>query len=183
MNLSKKAIEIKKLFTNYGTNDYIGEDINQVEHAIQTAMRAEIDDKNNRDLILASLLHDVGHLVQFNNLDKDKSMGGYGRKSHELIGADFLKHLGFNDKIIYLVESHVLTKRYLVAADNDYMNKLSNASKVTLKYQGGPMTIKEQKEFELHKWFKDALKLRSYDDCGKNIGKKIKSLDYFLCMI
>ena len=57
-----------------------------------------------------------------------------GRASHEIVGARYLKQLGFNDKVCQLVEAHVMAKRYL-ATDQDYYNSLSKSSKVTLEYQ------------------------------------------------
>jgi 2-amino-1-hydroxyethylphosphonate dioxygenase (glycine-forming) len=57
-----------------------------------------------------------------------------GRASHEIIGARYLKQLGFNDKVCQLVEAHVMAKRYL-ATDQSYYNSLSKSSKATLEYQ------------------------------------------------
>ena len=40
-------------------------------------------------------------------------MNGCGVKDHEIVGAMFLKKLGFMDRLCYLVQSHVQAKRYL----------------------------------------------------------------------
>ena len=66
-------------------------------------------------------------------------MGGYGIKSHEKIGGDFLRDLGFPERIAKLVENHVQAKRYLTFKYPEYFEKLSKASLQTLSYQGGPM--------------------------------------------
>ena len=39
-----------------------------------------------------------------------QEMNGCGVKDHELIGAMFLKKLGFMDRLCYLVQSHVQAK-------------------------------------------------------------------------
>lgn len=63
-------------------------------------------------------------------------MGEFGVKRHEQLGADFLRSLGFSEKIAQLVENHVQAKRYLTFRYPDYYTKLSEASKQTLIYQG-----------------------------------------------
>ena len=88
MDRAKKIIDIYK---NYGDKDYIGEDMTQIQHALQCAYFAKKTGCDN-DTIIASLLHDIGHLLFFdrNNIEL---MDGYGIKSHEKFGADFLKKL------------------------------------------------------------------------------------------
>ena len=41
--------------------------------------------------------------------------GSVGRVGHELIGAEYLKGLGFGDKVTQLVASHVAAKRCVLA--------------------------------------------------------------------
>jgi hypothetical protein len=58
-----------------------------------------------------------------------------GVTGHERIGAEYLRRLGFSEKIAQLVEAHVPVKRYLTGKDTKYYEGLSNASKLSLKYQ------------------------------------------------
>jgi predicted HD phosphohydrolase len=58
-----------------------------------------------------------------------------GVSGHERIGAEYLRRLGFSEKIASLVEAHVAVKRYLTGTDSKYYDGLSNASKLSLKYQ------------------------------------------------
>ena len=58
-----------------------------------------------------------------------------GVTSHERIGAEYLRKLGFSNKVAQLVESHVPVKRYLTGKDHSYYESLSGASKLSLKYQ------------------------------------------------
>ncbi len=170
---------IMYLFENYGEKDYIGEPVTQKEHMVQAAMNAE---KNNEsvEIIIACLLHDIGHLLIFNG--NTQPMGNLGVMNHESEGANFLRKLGYPEIIPTLVESHVKTKKYL-ARNKDYYDKLSEASKQTLVYQGGVMSDEEAKEYENHPNFKDFLKIRKYDEQAKVPNLEIKSLDYYESMI
>lgn len=58
-----------------------------------------------------------------------------GVTGHERIGGQYLRRLGFSDKVAQLVEAHVAVKRYLTGKDATYYDGLSAASKMSLKYQ------------------------------------------------
>ena len=45
-----------------GDKGYIGEDITQLEHAMQAALLAEKENCSS-DVVLAAFLHDIGHLI------------------------------------------------------------------------------------------------------------------------
>jgi predicted HD phosphohydrolase len=47
---------------------------------------------------------------------------------------------------------------------------LSDASVRTLKLQGGPMSTVEAAAFESNACWRDAIRLREWDDCGKIAG-------------
>ena len=94
-------------------------------------------------------------------------MGGFGVKRHELLGAEFLRKLGFSEKIAQLVENHVQAKRYLTFAHPEYFEKLSEASRETLRHQGGPMSQSEAENFEKDPLFDISLKMRTWDEEAK----------------
>ena len=169
--------QIFKYYLEFGEKDYIGEPVTQIEHMIQAAMLSE-DNGDPPELILASLFHDIGHLVAF---DKE-TMGKYGIKNHQKLGADFLRNLKIPEIIPELVESHVNTKKYL-SRNPDYYNKLSKASQTTLHYQGGIFTDEEGKKYEKQPNFDKYIKIRLYDDAAKEIGKELKSLDHYKLML
>ena len=73
------------------------------------------------------------------------------------------------------IKYHVKAKKYL-ARDEKYYHILSEASKVSLKLQGGIMNDSEAKEFESNKFFKNSIKLRKFDEEAKKKGLKIKSI-------
>ena len=82
-----RAEKVWALFTGSESMPYIGEPISQMEHGLQAADRALALGAKD-ELILAALLHDVGHL-----LDHQEQMAQLGVKNHECIGADYLARL------------------------------------------------------------------------------------------
>lgn len=164
----KAANAVERVFAllkNAENQDYIGEPISQLAHALQCGEFAAQSGASD-DEVIAALLHDIGHLCAAENAAK---MGGFGIDSHHRIGGDFARELGFSECVGALIEGHVEAKRYLVAKHPKYLNELSDASKETLKRQGGPMSDEELQQFESHPQFKTMLKLRTWDDRAKLI--------------
>jgi phosphonate degradation associated HDIG domain protein len=153
---------IAALFATKGSDHY-GEDMTQLEHALQCAQLAA-QEGFDQETIAAALLHDVGHLL---DRSTDADMGGWGHIAHETAGAAFLRKAGFGEKIAALVEGHVAAKRYLTATDVAYFQQLSEASKHTLHYQGGPMSAAEVAAFEQNPYFDACIRFRRWDDMAK----------------
>lgn len=168
--------EILELYKNFGDSEYLGEDVSKTVHMIQAAYAAE---KNNEPdyIVLACLLHDIGHFLDVDN------MNGLGVVEHGKIAGDYLRKLGMYEKVCILVENHVIAKRYLVSKNDNYYNQLSDASKQTLEYQGGKMSIEEMTDFENNEDFHEILRIRYYDDNGKKIGIEIPDLSYYYSLI
>ena len=159
--------KVRSLYEKHGDSDYFGEPVTQYQHAIQAAYFAEKYAPNDEELILAALLHDIGHLLGEKEEDR---MGKLGVLRHEYLGGEYLrKELGLSERICYLVENHVNAKRYLTHVDKDYYNRLSDASKQTLVYQGGPMNDDEAKRFRSHGEFELCLRMRTFDEAAKEI--------------
>jgi predicted HD phosphohydrolase len=166
---------VDQIISNYlnNTSLYIGEKVTMSEHMIQTAMLAE---KNNcsSSLVCSSLLHDYGHFILENPnelIAKDKD----GR--HENVGYEFLKKYFVRD-VIGPIKYHVKAKRYL-AREKKYYRLLSEASKISLKLQGGVMSSEECEKFESNKFFENSIKLRKFDEIAKKSGLKIKSINEY----
>ena len=157
---------------------YIGEPISQFEHAVQAADRA-LNTGSIDEVVLAALLHDIGHLVDPNAEQMDK----LGTANHERLGAKFLSDLGFSTHVTDLVAAHVDAKRYLCSHHASYYEKLSPASRSTLEWQGGPMSTAECETFRAWVHFKDALKLRSFDEQAKEVGYKSPNLALYQRML
>ena len=84
----------------------------------------------------------------------------------------------FKKEILEPIKYHVLAKRYL-ANDKKYFDLLSEASKTSLKLQGGALNSKECNKFEAQKYFKPSILLRKFDEAAKRIDLQMKSIhDY-----
>ncbi|MFM7855457.1 MAG: HD domain-containing protein [Flammeovirgaceae bacterium] len=156
--------EVFLLYENLGRCEYVGEPVSLVEHmsqAAQLAMKGGHDD----EVVLAAFFHDIGHMCALKN--NNNAMGIYGVKSHEKVGADFLRAKGFPEKIAQLVENHVQAKRYLTFKNPDYYNNLSEASRQTLEYQGGKMNEEEANAFENNPLFELSILMRKWDEEAK----------------
>jgi phosphonate degradation associated HDIG domain protein len=173
------ASKVLHYFHQYGDEQY-GEDITQQEHALQSALLAQQEGYED-EVIIAALLHDLGHLIIDNASGQMED--NLGMKNHEGIGAKYLKQRGFSDLVYQLIKGHVAAKRYLTFKYPDYYQELSEASKKTLVYQGGVMTADEAKLFEAQANFKLNLKMREWDDKGKVENTQLPEIDTFLPMI
>lgn len=152
---------------------------------------------NNADeeTVIAALLHDIGqflpaaevqsiaHEVRDMNSEDDKSAGGVGRVGHERIGEKYLLRLGFRQKVASLVGSHVAAKRYLCATDPAYHDTLSEASKKSLMFQGGPMKGAELEAWAANPWCPEMCQLRKWDDGAKIVGLEVSPADAYEAMM
>jgi putative nucleotidyltransferase with HDIG domain len=132
-----------------------------MSQSAQLAMKEGFND----EVILAAFFHDIGHICVSRNAANN--MGGYGVKSHEKIGADFLREKGFPETVAKLVENHVQAKRYLTFKHPEYYHNLSEASKQTLVYQGGMMSAEEAERFERDPLFEASIRMRYWDELAK----------------
>lgn len=174
------ASEIMDLFENYGDEDYDGEPVSQTSHMIQCAMEAMAEGEDE-ELVLGSFLHDVGHLLK--HVEQTEAMGNFGVVNHEKVGAEYLKEKGFSKRICAMVENHVNAKRYLVAVDETYQSRLSEASLQTLQWQGGPMDNDEIKDFEQHPFYDDIIKVRLWDEKAKDPDAVLLPLTHFKTLL
>lgn len=171
--------EIFSLYKLYGEEDYIGEPVSQLEHMCQAAQLAE-EMGYDEELVLAAFFHDIGHLCE--HIMPVTHMEGVGVVDHENLGMEFLIKRGFSKRIGLLVKSHVEAKRYLTFKYPDYFQKLSDASKKTLEYQGGIMSDEEAIAFENNPLFEDFIKMRTLDDLAKVEGKPLPDINYYKAM-
>ncbi len=166
MGTKQNAIDdIFELYERFGQVDYIGEPVSQIEHMSQSAQLA-IEGGYDDEVVMAAFFHDIGHICV--QTSQEESMGGYGVKSHEKIGADFLRSKGFPERVAKLVENHVQAKRYLTHKLPFYYHSLSEASKKTLEFQGGVMTSEEAIAFENDPLLELSILLRKWDEEAKN---------------
>lgn len=153
--------ELADLYARLGSLHY-GEDVSQLEHALQTAHHARIDGAPP-ELVVAALLHDVGHMMQ--KVGENAADLGVDTR-HEHIGAGYLAR-AFGPEVTEPIRLHVAAKRYLVTVDAAYLEGLSRASLQSLALQGGPMSEREIEGFLTNPAAHAALRLRAYDEAGK----------------
>jgi gamma-butyrobetaine dioxygenase len=159
------ANEIMSIYRGLGAGDYFGEAVTVTEHSLQAAHFAQSCDAPD-SLIIAALLHDIGHLIEPAPADIADWKVDAG---HERTGSLWLSSR-FAPDVWEPVRLHVPAKRYLCATDPEYFNALSPASMATLGLQGGPMSGTQIDTFETEPFFRQAVMLRQWDDQAKIAG-------------
>ena len=149
-----------------GRHQYGLSDINQIQHGLQAAWLAE-QAGDPPALIAAALMHDIGHMLH--ELGENPAEDGIDDR-HEDIGHGFLV-THFGPEVTEPVRLHVAAKRYLCGKEADYFAKLSKDSVLSLSLQGGPMSDAEILDFEHLPHWREAVRLRRYDE-----GAKVKRL-------
>lgn len=166
--------QIAGLFEHQGRAEYFGEAVSEAEHALQSAYLADREGADDA-LVVAALLHDVGHLLH--GLGEDVADRGVDGR-HEDVGHAWLSRW-FGPAVAEPVRLHVAAKRYLCATDPGYLGQLSPASQRSLDLQGGPFTPSEVQSFEHNPYHKDAVRLRHWDDAAKVPGLGVPPLDTY----
>ena len=177
------ADRVLNLFNSAGQAEYHGEQVSQLEHALQAAHLAGEDDGDDQEII-AALLHDIGHIWPV----EGRQVTSVGVVEHDEVGAhrlgaQALRELGFSDDIADIVSGHVAAKRYLVATDEAYAAKLSDVSVESLRLQGGPMSAEEVQDFERSPNWQSKVRVRTWDDRAKTPGADVPSLESYREMI
>eukprot|EP00466_Bigelowiella_natans_P014568 jgi/Bigna1/126918/aug1.3_g1626 len=130
------------------------------------------------EVVIGALLHDIGHLLGL-EAGYEPAMDGCGTVDHEGIGHDFILDLGLPPTIAFLTKHHVSAKRYLCLREPGYYEKLSEASKTTLKHQGGIMSEEEAQSLEKDERWDAVLRFRTYDEAAKDPNSKDISVSSF----
>jgi phosphonate degradation associated HDIG domain protein len=168
--------DIADLYAARGNLHY-GEGVTQAEHAAQCAALAEAGG-GSPALIVAALLHDIGHLA----LNPEEVTDFRHDDRHEIAGARALGPL-FGEAVSRPVALHVSAKRYLCCVEPDYASALSRASQASLELQGGAFTPAEAQDFERLPHWREAVALRRYDDSGKRSDAARKTFADFLPIV
>ncbi|MFE1958611.1 inositol oxygenase family protein [Streptomyces sp. NPDC059479] len=136
--------------------DRSGDAVDLHDHALQTAALLRRRHPADKELQIAGLVHDLGHLL----LPGDDA--GHGDRAADAV------HPLLGDRVARLVRLHVPAKRYLAAMEP--WHTLSEQSARTLRLQGGAMTRAEVEAFVLDPLAEDAVRLRRADDEGRTAG-------------
>ncbi|MDJ0382785.1 HD domain-containing protein [Streptomyces sp. G-G2] len=133
-----------------------GDPVDLHDHALQTAALLRRSHPFDKELQVAGLVHDLGHLL-FPGDD-----AGHARH-----GAEAVRPL-LGARVTRLVRLHVPAKRYLAAVEPG--RALSPQSALTLRAQGGVMSPAEAAAFAADPDAAAAVTLRQADDAGKVVG-------------
>ena len=171
---------IEHWFALHGATSYEGnrrESVSALNHALQCAQLAE-DARADAPLVVAALLHDVGHFVAIDDVGEMDDIDDV----HELRGVAVLVR-DFPPAVIEPIRLHVAAKRYLTATEPSYFRGLSPASAHSLAQQGGPFRGAEIARFEALPFAQDAVRLRRWDDLAKRPDWETPSLAYYLTLV
>lgn len=167
--------DIRHLFDEHGSIAYSGEPVTQLQHALQSATLAE-QAGASRELIVAALLHDLGHLL--NPQGETPSERGID-DLHQYFALPFLRPL-FSDAVLEPIRLHVDAKRCLCAIDASYHARLSADSLRSLQLQGGIFDDETVQAFLPKPYARDAIALRRWDDEAKDARRVTPALPHFM---
>ena len=167
--------DIETLFARRGHEQYTGEPVTQLEHALQCALLAEQEGADD-ELVTAALLHDLGHLLH--DLGASPTLQGVD-DLHQYRAVPFLRGL-FSENVLGAIQGHVDAKRYLCATDSGYYASLSEDSKRSLKLQGGIFDAEQARSFIAHPGADRSVRLRVWDDRAKAAGMATPPLAHYM---
>lgn len=174
-SLATLRSRICEIYLREGEKAYGLYGINQLEHALQSATRAE-DEGMSSAMIMACLLHDVGHMIH--DLGEAPAERGVD-DHHEARGAGWVARY-FPRAVSEPIRLHVAAKRYLCTVEEDYVGNLARDSQISLQLQGGLMSPDEITRFLRQDYADDAILLRRLDELAKDVGAVTPSLDQLL---
>ncbi len=169
---------IGDIFERRGAESYLGEQVTMSQHMLQGAQLAEQAGADEK-LVAGALLHDIGHYTS--EFPADAQVMGIDNH-HDEAGARVLEKF-FPTIVTDCVRYHVAAKRYLCATDPAYFAKLSDASVLTLKLQGGPMDEDEVAEFAENPNLDAILQVRIWDDEGKDPDRSTPPFSHYAPML
>jgi phosphonate degradation associated HDIG domain protein len=164
---------LDRIYRTQGQQQYDGEAVSQLEHALQCASLAEAAHQSPA-MIAACLLHDLGHLWS----DED----AVEEQRHEYRAMVWLQQW-FSPAVTEPIRLHVQAKQYLCAVDTTYWANLSPASQESLIQQGGIFSNSAAEAFLRQPYALDAIHLRHWDDQAKVVGLSTPDLSHYLAII
>jgi predicted HD phosphohydrolase len=164
-----RDLNIAGLLVKRGATHWGDEPVSALDHALQCAARARAA-RAADEVVLAALLHDVGHLLS----DAEETPFSH----HGLWAARFLCPF-VPPRVAWLVEHHVLAKRCLCTVDRAYAESLSLGSTRSWIRQGGALDRETRQELEGQPWLADALAVRRWDEEAKEPGAIVPALSAY----
>ncbi len=174
--MSLSVSDISHLLNEHGKQQHGRESVSQLEHALQCAHLADEAGESD-ELVIACLLHDLGHLIQTDKLNA-KEIDINQDDLHQYCVLPFLRVL--SNAVLEPIRLHVEAKRYLCRAELGYFESLSPASVHSLELQGGIFTHDQAQAFLLRPHAEESVRLRRYDDLAKEPGRLTPPLQHYL---
>ena len=166
--------ELLGIYAGRADKRYGLSDVTQLQHALQAAHHAETVGEPP-SLVVASLLHDLGHMIH--GLGTDYLERGIN-DTHEATGAAWLARW-FGPEVSEPVRLHVAAKRYLCSVEGHF-ERLARDSRRSLELQGGMMDDAEVAAFRLEPHADAAIRVRRFDDAAKTPSAQTPPFEHFL---
>ena len=142
---------------------------------------SNIKPENFNAIIITSLLHDMGHRLNNENLAYSKTK--FGVAKHEVLGAKYLQDLGFSETIWTPIKLHIQAKHYLIKAVPGYKEALSSGSTGSWRYQKKSVEESDLQAFQKNPFYYESLLIRAIDDSAKTPGLKVPGLENYRKLI
>ncbi|KAJ2044186.1 hypothetical protein GGI03_003524 [Coemansia sp. RSA 2337] len=193
MSLEQRVSMLFKLLEAGSKKEYIAGKVTKLDHDLQVAHLAK-NEGADEQTVLAALFLDIGHTViqektllsQYHYDPLDRLVGNtitssptdYGR-----VGAEYLRILGFPEKMTGLFNRDVMAKRYLLATDPTYQAYLNSISMESYKVEGSPLSSTEIREYEKDPLFQKMVQIRKWGAIVAYNRVKPPALDTYRDMI
>ena len=177
--MTSTGLDIATLLLDHGARRY-GDTVTQLAHALQCAALARASGADD-DLVLAALLHDVGHLAGGSGSLSEPGLSAAHETPHRHHGQHAARLIGpyVPERVAWIIEHHVVAKRYLCAVEAGYAASLSPASVRSLAVQGGPLGADACHALERERWFQEAVAVRRWDDLAKEPAAVVPPLEAY----
>lgn len=162
--------DIFDLFARKGSQQYDDEAVSHLQHALQTALLAE-EAHADCELIVACLLHDLGHLLP-------APAENHPDHAHQYRVLPLLRPL-FGPGVLDPVKLHVDARRYLCATEAGYYTSLSAGALHSLAQEGGVFNAEQVDHFIRQPHAAQAVALRRWDDKARRADWVTPDLDWF----
>ncbi len=179
MNCRPVTNKIIEIFLQQGNKRYGVEPVTQLQHALQSATLAN-QESGDSQLTVSALLHDIGHIMDDADISQTLEQNLHDHHEHKAFHW-ILRNFG--SRVADPVRLHVDAKRYLCTVEPDYIRCLSETSVKSFYDQGGPMSFDEKLEFESERYYKEAIRLRRWDDKAKDPNKETMNISFFIPFI
>lgn len=169
---------LEALFAAIVRESYLGESVTIGDHMLQCAALAEAEGAPGA-LVAAALLHDVGYYL---DPAPDADNEARPSKRHDTAAGRALAPL-LPAATVEPIRLHVEAKRYLCAVEPSYHDRLSEASKHTMRLQGGVLSQAEAAAFGAGPFAAEAVRVRRWDEAGKAPGAAVPGFAHYRSLL